>query len=1349
MTKTLDNIKSTILLKESINDILKSASLKVGVKRICDKYIQLLESGKRSEEIAQGFVNEMQKFASLTSVNTTLNELQRSIDNKNNRNNNAMICEMQSLRYSNPQTFSIVEEKVVDYLTNKTNESAESLKTSLNLFRGCKEVDAILECMQVDVYAKALGQNVVKAELNESEIHETVYTKDQVDEMIKNAVSESKKMDEEKRALEANKSIYSLEDKTGLVESINRILAKESRNKKVKDICKQYKSQIKNGINPAVLCESFISTMGPFGYLNAVDTELAAINGKISKYKQEIDLIKILETMKTTTSYYIVPIIESYVVDYVNNKCMPTRVMLCQICENFKSDPFVKDILYVINSDQSVDNLFLGRTLEVSESVKTSKTFSPAQYVNENCFIFNAFGNYYQKKGGSVLKLHKDEIQKLDESFKHVCECINSKGVTYDFATDTINITAQTSNHTATINESGAINIDGNAVELSEIKKDEFLRYATYEGSKEFYDKVISLAECNTLFTVDFAKRASLNESNKSVDVFRIGDKISISLNEGANSQFRSNINPLKFKKYVNEHMQLKIDEAFEDIMPNQKLLESSINDAKDAYESYLQTLQDSKNELLQMKESGEAENEAEIDAMIGALDKEIEDITKNYKEVQKDADDLLSIEDDIKDSDEKDQDDNGDIDEPATDDLKQQVSEPLSSTESPNDGETTSTPIDSPEPLKDDDFDPYEDIVSDTPEFDPVLDTPAYFEDETNNEDAIKVQDVSFERNVKSNKVSNKGTVTILIPTVNSNGDVKNEIKTVTFTLDSNRNPIINNEYMPLYIYNTIVDAIKKCPDTEKVDVNAGVSDFGKEDLSTTTTTDAVSSTDTDSDDLLGMDTSITPDFGDDEVISSPTTDNTTTQDDSTKPLTGLDNPLNGIDDKQEQNDDIAPEDESINDPIFKGDKAFKNIGNYPFDFVLAEEDIVLANQQEVSKVDSFKKYLDLHNIEYTNVVQKDEDGRDIKCIKMHIKDKGQVDLIEKAIVRGLGYTKKVLLDAFPELRSVIGESLNVPRASKIFEAIDREPICVEFPHDDGLMDTLRSSGFNVEKTDMDSVTIDVPGQYTMLMDVVERFVNETDDLPKSYIDDVKERLERYRIDGGIVKAQPSSGLEYALDKDGIDYTEDADGINIPVKTLESAKTLLGLSKRYRFIGESVDKLKDIISLNEGILITIEDTETHKKITVDTDDLEKEGKSDDNGDSEKEDNTSFDNDTELFNSKEDADAAKSADNQPNSAQQSESVTDKPVTKKKFKFTSKKTNESATAYPEITSGSKVIYTDAKGNKFNADVTGVRDGGKLILIVQGHTVVADRSKVKLHPLTNRIDPTISNISLQTK
>lgn len=129
---------------------------------------------------------------------------------------------------------------------------------------------------------------------------------------------------------ETNKplNLSSIDNGIKLVESIDNILAKEGSNNQLVSFVTQYKNAIADGCREEMLYETFTQGLGQFGYLRAVDTELSALKERIGKAKQNIDLTKILEIMNNTTSYYIVPLIESDIVDYMKEKTPNKRVLL-------------------------------------------------------------------------------------------------------------------------------------------------------------------------------------------------------------------------------------------------------------------------------------------------------------------------------------------------------------------------------------------------------------------------------------------------------------------------------------------------------------------------------------------------------------------------------------------------------------------------------------------------------------------------------------------------------------------------------------------------------------------------------------------------------------------------------------------------------------------------------------------------------------------------------------------------------------------------------------------------------------------------------------------------------------
>lgn len=918
MKKTLNSLVSIVRLNESIDSVMKSASLKVGVREICDKYKALMESGVSEEELAGQFISEMAKYNNIEAVNTAISLLEHRINDNRQKNNILFVKTLKNIQKESPEFFSVLESKACDYLTTKSDESIAALNGVLSMYNS-KNTETLKECVSLDVYAKKLGNKVVCVSEAKVEEPEVVYTKEQVKKIAENAIAEYKKAEEAKKAPKA--TLATLEDKTGLCESINRILAKESRNEKLRKVCESYLAEVRRGVSPAMLAESFIATCGPFGYLNAVDTELTAMGQKMTKYKQEINIMKILEMMKQTTSYYIVPLIEECVVNYVNNKCAPTRVMLAQCCENFMYDQFVRDLMYVVNSDQSIENLYLtNANVDVLEGAKTTVPFSPILYLNENAFVFNVFGNYYTKRGNRISKVSKNDFAKIDEGYKNLCAVCNSEGVSLNELTENVEVRSKDYEHKAIISE-GHVEIDGKEVNLSEISSDAYLRMAMYEGLGDFYTKVIAIANNYDIMSkLDFVKRVTMNESTKSVDLFRSGNVINVALNEGADSKYYENINPIRCKNFINEHMNVGISAMFEDILPNQKLLESEMEDTKQNYECALQKLKEKKAELESLKEDSEDDDKDIISSAIKAIDTEIDDITANYKQFQKDAEELTGKEEP------KDSEKDAENKEFGDDEVKDELSTPLTGSEEGVPGEEgEGLPVEDPieEPAVDDPaIDDMEGIVNDFDEYDPVLDATATAQ----SDDEASIQNVSFEKNIKTGKISNKGVVTIMIPTVTPDGIVKNEMKTVTFRLDGERKPILDNDYMELSIYNKIIAAINSCPDVKNVDIESAIEpDKAEPEPLPLSNSDTTGGMDDFSNPLSAQDN------GESELDKEPSEldDEIAGMDDFDLPAEGED--LNGGVDKSndlekepEDKEPIEPTEETIATPIRKFDREF-----------------------------------------------------------------------------------------------------------------------------------------------------------------------------------------------------------------------------------------------------------------------------------------------------------------------------------------------------------------------------------------------------------------------------------------
>ena len=111
--------------------------------------------------------------------------------------------------------------------------------------------------------------------------------------------------------------LYSVKN-IGVRKAINKLKEVEAKNdptlaamlEKFQEKVEQYPE--------ALIYEEFVSALaGEYNWVPGVTTQLDALSNRISKYKNDIDITKIIETMKVTRSNYLLPLIEDVVNNYI------------------------------------------------------------------------------------------------------------------------------------------------------------------------------------------------------------------------------------------------------------------------------------------------------------------------------------------------------------------------------------------------------------------------------------------------------------------------------------------------------------------------------------------------------------------------------------------------------------------------------------------------------------------------------------------------------------------------------------------------------------------------------------------------------------------------------------------------------------------------------------------------------------------------------------------------------------------------------------------------------------------------------------------------------------------------
>lgn len=1353
---------SIVNLSESIGKLKLTESESIAIMALCDECTKKLNEGKHEEELCESFVVELSKIATSENSKNILESLNEAI--KKNQSNISLAKDVYSL--ANGATMyvaPVIESAVVNYMLNKNKETRDDVKVSVSLFENNSAVKSILETLNFESYEEKTGKELVNATLKEEykETPKKTYTEEEVNAIIENRVAvEKQKMNE----VPKKKTVNEMENRIDLHGVIKNILKENSNNDKLRVFCEKYIKALNEGRADEVLYESFISGISNWNYLSAVDTELSALNDRIHKYKQEINLKKVLEMMKETGSYYIVPLIEDVVVDYAENKNMRTRALMLQRLESFEYDPFVRDIISIASRDLSVENtVWLGESVEmVNNYVKSEKIYSPILYLNENETVFNVRGTYYKRLGDAVSKLNKKETAELSESFRNLCALVNSSNVSLSEELNTI--TVYGGNEKAVISES-SITVNGSKVKIADIDRlASTARMMNETESMAFYAAVKVLNEnFDSIACVDFVKRVSAKDnSGLCVDVFKINENICVNTINAAlgKSVFYKNVNPIQCRKYINEHMGINVAPLFEDVLPDQENTKKNIEAKKQEYESYIKSLEDKKETLEKMKDEGSDTDD--IDDAIDMINKEIEDTKNDYKKYQKDAEDFLNGKEDDKEEDDdlKDQKDSEDDDEKDTkgDDEKKDGND---TDENPDDkengkdqteGEPKESPEDMEQPIT---SEPEEepaaepDEYADVPDFDPdfdiamtTVDVPAPEADQnptpsvTEDTEGYKVVRVSYNKNVKTGKTSNRGEVIVIIPSVDANGDVHDDMRKITFTLDGERKPIVNNEYMPLAMYNAIVNAIDTCPETENVDVTAngepdndGSGDGGAipvpaEEPATT------------ADEVVDTTVVTTPDASATDIAAA------------TVDANGETAPVDAA--EQETPAEVQADDQKMTYPI--------SLGIYP-------EEIAPKDMSD------FTKDLDDMKIKHTE----SEAGDGEVCIE--VANRAQCEALKKYIKDWFNYTDENLKSFVPELCECgikecgVKESIDIKSVRSVNESkADRFSVVV--PANDTFCNMFGVK--NDGKFDSFSVIADNEKEaqsfYNKLYEhSLKNEVNQDiTDILEKYAPMYKENAEKtvkYNL------TVPYNGfLESKLEARGFDVKTMNEEMSVEVLSGDYMKTKKLLESVYgEEAPESAKKFIDFV--NENIIITIKDESTGKTVEIDADTATSNDASDtasEGADFESsfKDTTTFDPEKSML-FKDDEESAEKEKKEESEDEEKKSVgdendnekgeneeeekkkgdekkegedeekkdEDKPKKKFKFKATKKESsNESVKESKENSLNEEAAATTV------LDVVEIPDGrkgqvisqladGTLIVNVQGHTLPFERKQLK--------------------
>ena len=634
----------------------------------------------------------------------------------------------------NPLTKDNIKYLYNQYVANKCQETKDNLVEALSpLVEDGDPVATKLNILLTE--ESSMSANFIHADyVNESEVknfekklqeQRDKKTMDQIFSKVQRYIDE--KLDEDEKARLTEKDDFCLNaiannQGINLSEHINNIRHSDaSSNQRLMEVINLYSNAINQGAYEERLYETFLQNVSKFNYLLPVSKAMKSITEKVDSKREEITLTKILEEMKDDHSSFIyVDLIQEDVARYVKEPNAINRVQLRNALMPYASDPYINEMFNVIYSDNSRRaNELTEKALNIKdqiniirENASVSNIYTPVQYVKENEAIFNVNGQFYVKKGNNIAVLEDKLVDQLDERFVELCRLVNDPHV--EINED--HIILHSNDKYATIFE-GYVDIYGHKESKETLRnlREMCMKYDDYDTN--FYIMCSCLLEnFNNIAKIDWAKHVTLNENNNiNADLFKLDQNIFIATHNDAIGQhtFYRNVNPIFCKNKLNEHMGINVSSLFSDLLPSQDKIILKLNETKNQYEDSIEKYEDMIEKLNKALESASDENKEKLEKAIADAEEKLDDIKAEYKEWQKQADDVTG-ENNSDDTDDDETTDDGTVtkenpNEPMSDEevdaSKDELSQPLSGEDGDSEATDNFDDEESDEGITDDEF--------------------------------------------------------------------------------------------------------------------------------------------------------------------------------------------------------------------------------------------------------------------------------------------------------------------------------------------------------------------------------------------------------------------------------------------------------------------------------------------------------------------------------------------------------------------------------------------------------------------------------------------------------------------
>ena len=362
---------------------------------------------------------------------------------------------------------------------------------------------------------------------------------------------------------------------------------------KAKIVCEQYQNLLVNkGLPEFTIIHNFIAELESFSWDNSVLPISDELKSKASKYSREIEVAKVLESIKGSgsASFYseLSEALNSWLVS--ENK---SNGLLVKSISKWNFNPVVRNLVNFLNVNESKDTRKLEIPVNAQGESSVSKVYSPVLFEGGKTFFYIG-GAIFEATDNELRKLNEKEISTLPSDYLKLIDTsrkqhvvVNENGISIKFGKKMVRLVEE--------NEEVSVYLGkdklrfGNIGNLAKILGLESSSYFGVNESEVVVDTMTLYANYSNIVELDFAKGINSNiYEGVGVNIFKWNNQIYVQkINEGMRENSLYKVNGTQAVTMVKSYLRYDISEGLTEFLEGDQRIKSvMINDRNKVLEN-------------------------------------------------------------------------------------------------------------------------------------------------------------------------------------------------------------------------------------------------------------------------------------------------------------------------------------------------------------------------------------------------------------------------------------------------------------------------------------------------------------------------------------------------------------------------------------------------------------------------------------------------------------------------------------------------------------------------------------------------------------------------------------------